>query len=143
LPELWAVFGAAGCPAGRAAFAVAGFGAGGLAAAGGGAGVAVRAWDVATVTGAASAGFGFDLAILDAGFFVLLLSVAGFSATVFSRLFATVAGVFDPAFALAVVALVLVSALAPPALSFFAGAALLRVSAALLFGFDFFAMGRS
>jgi hypothetical protein len=43
---------------------------------------------------------------------------------------------------LAVGALVFVAALAPRAppmaLTFFAGAALLRVSAALLFGFDFF-----
>jgi hypothetical protein len=85
------------------------------------------------------------VAVLDADFFVLLLSVTAFSATAFPRCFEVVAGVFNPAFALAVGALVFVAALAlrAPPLTFFAGAALLRVSAALLLGFDFSAMGRS
>jgi hypothetical protein len=116
-----------------------------LAAAGCGAGVGALACDGATATGAAPAGF--FRATLDTDFLVLRPSVASFSATAFSRFFELVAGVFDPAFALAVVGLVFAAALgprAPPlALTFFAGAALLGVLAALLFGFDFFAMGRS
>jgi hypothetical protein len=78
---------------------------------------------------------------LDADFFVLLLSVTGFSATAFSRFFEVVSDVFNTAFGLAIGPL---APRAPPLpLTFFAGAALLRVSAALLFGFDFLAMGRS